>query len=234
MKTFLIGDVHSQVEKLDNALGYIKANMDDNTLAVFLGDLFDSRGTSSESVEVYNLVRAFQNKYGAVVLNSNHQDKLRRHLSGNAVQIRLVPELGRTIQEFEESDVDRDELLKWLESCPYGYIFKDTTGHEYRCAHAYFPSWIGGAVDERWGREVMGEDLVRKAKDLMLYGKKHHETKKRIFWWENPSTVPWTRVAGHYHRVHISESSIVLDGCCGEDSGRLPLYEVESKLLTYF
>ena len=88
MKTFLIGDIHSQIEKLDNALAYIEANTDDNTLAVFLGDLFDSRGTFSESVEVYNLVRAFQRKYGAVVLNSNHQDKLRRHLSGNAVQIR--------------------------------------------------------------------------------------------------------------------------------------------------
>jgi hypothetical protein len=234
MQTILIGDVHSQAEKLDNALAYIETNADDNTLVIFLGDLFDSRGTHSESIEVYNMVRAYDAEHGAVVLNSNHQDKLRRYLSGTPVRVDLVPELGRTIREFEQSDVDRDELRTWLESCPYGYIFKDRDGHEYRCAHAYFPSWVGGPTDERYGREVMGEELIRKAKDLMLYGKRDHETKKRVYWWENPSTVPWTRVSGHYHRVHITDSSIVLDGCCGEDDGKLPVYNVDSKLLTYF
>lgn len=234
METILIGDVHSQAAKLDNALSYIANKSSERSLVIFLGDLFDSRCGTSDSAEVYGLVRSFQDSYGAVVLNSNHQDKLRRFLSGNPVAINRVPELGRSIREFEESNIDRDELLKWLESCPYGYIFKDADLREYRCAHAYFPSWVGGPIDERHGREILGEDLVRKAKDLMLYGKTDHVTRQRIYWWEDDRTFPWVRVAGHYHCVHISDSALVLDGCCGNEGGQLPVYEVNARRLTYF
>lgn len=234
METILIGDVHSQAAKLDNALSYIANKSGERSLVIFLGDLFDSRCGTSDSAEVYGLVRSFQDSYGAVVLNSNHQDKLRRFLSGNPVAINRVPELGRSIREFEESNIDRDELLKWLESCPYGYIFKDADLREYRCAHAYFPSWVGGPIDERHGREILGEDLVRKAKDLMLYGKTDHVTRQRIYWWEDDRTFPWVRVAGHYHCVHISDSALVLDGCCGNEGGQLPVYEVNARRLTYF
>jgi len=196
---------------------------------IFLGDLFDSRCDTSDSPEVYRLVREFQDRYGAVVLNSNHQDKLRRLLSGSPVRVDLVPELGRTFREFEQTDVDRDELLRWLESCPYGYVFHDRTGREYRCAHAYFPSWV-----EPDGATVSGERLPRKARDLMLYGKRDLETKQRVRWWEHESQVPWTRVSGHYHCVHTSRESLVLDGQCGNEGGRLPVYEVNAGLLTYF
>lgn len=234
METILIGDVHSQAAKLDNALSYIANKSGERALVIFLGDLFDSRCGTSDSAEVYGLVRTFQDSYGAVVLNSNHQDKLRRFLSGNPVAINRVPELGRSIREFEESNINRDELLKWLESCPYGYIFKDANMREYRCAHAYFPSWVGGPIDERHGRAVFGDDLVRKAKDLMLYGKKDHATNQRVRWWEDDRTFPWVRVAGHYHCVHVSDSALVLDGCCGNEGGQLPVYEVNARRLTYF
>lgn len=234
METILIGDVHSQAAKLDNALSYIANKSGERALVIFLGDLFDSRCGTSDSAEVYGSVRTFQDAYGAVVLNSNHQDKLRRFLSGNPVAINRVPELGRSIREFEESNINRDELLKWLESCPYGYIFKDANMREYRCAHAYFPSWVGGPIDERHGRAVFGDDLVRKAKDLMLYGKKDHATNQRVRWWEDDRTFPWVRVAGHYHCVHVSDSALVLDGCCGNEGGQLPVYEVNARRLTYF
>lgn len=234
METILIGDVHSQAEKLDRALTYITTYAKVNTLVIFLGDLFDSRCATSETVKVYEMVREFQKSHGAVVLNSNHQDKLRRYLLGNPVAINRVPELGRTIREFEEANVDQVELLRWLESCPYGYIFKDSMLREYRCAHAYFPSWVGGPVDERHGREVLGCDLVRKAKDLMLYGKTDPVTRQRIQWWETANELPWVRVAGHYHLVHLSESSIVLDGCCGNADGSLPVYYVDGQHLHFF
>jgi hypothetical protein len=233
METILIGDVHSQARQLNDALHYVASNSDEDTLVIFLGDLFDSRCETSETTEVYGLVRTFQDAHGAVVLNSNHQDKLRRYLTGTPVRVDLVPELGRTIREFEESNIDRNELLTWLESCPYGYIFKDHNFREYRCAHAYFPSWVGGPVDERHGREIHGSELIRKAKDLMLYGKRDQVTKQRVYWWEQESAVPWVRVSGHYHRVHLSDDAIVLDDCCGE-GGRLPVYEVNAKRITYF
>lgn len=228
-ETFLIGDVHSQADELGRALEYVLASGGQSARVIFLGDLFDSRCETSCSAAVYKTVRRFQDEHGAVVLNSNHQDKLRRYLSGSPVRVDLVPELGRTIQEFQQSDVCRDELLAWLGSCPYGYVFHDASGREYRCAHAYFPSWV-----EPDGAVVTGEGLPRKAKDLMLYGKRDHETKQRVRWWEQESRVPWTRVSGHYHCVHTSRESLVLDGQCGNVGGRLPVYEVNAARLTYF
>jgi hypothetical protein len=228
-ETFLIGDVHSQADNLERALAHVLNSGGESARVIFLGDLFDSRCATSQSAEVYGIVRSFQDAYGATVLNSNHQDKLRRYLSGSPVRVDLVPELGRTIREFEETNIDRDELLGWLESCPYGYVFNDSSGREYRCAHAYFPSWV-----EPDGAVVTGEGLPRKARDLMLYGKRDHETKQRVRWWEHESRVPWTRVSGHYHCVHLSERSLVLDGQCGNEGGQLPVYEVNAGRLTYF
>ena len=232
METLIIGDVHSQARPLEKALEYAAQIPD--CLVIFLGDLFDSRCNVSETVEVYGLVRTFQDGIGAVVLHSNHQDKLLRFYKGNPVDLVKTPELGRTIKEFDDANIDREEVKAWLERSPYGYIFKDSRLREYRAAHAYFPSWVGGESNEAMARPILHEDTNSKARGMMLYGKVDHTTGQRIRWWETDKTYPWTRVAGHYHCVHISDSSIVLDGSCGNEGGRLPVYRVEARQLVYF
>ena len=229
----LIGDVHSQVAPLRAAWRYCQ---DHGLTPVFLGDLFDSRTDTSDSVAVYNLVREIQAETNAVVLNSNHQDKLIRVLRGNKVRLDLVPELARSIREFDESGVDRDELLAWLSDCPHGYVFRDSSGTEYRCAHAMFPSWV--EIPE-YGTDHRVGAVGSKAKDLMLYGPRNRETRQRVEWWRSESERTWVRVAGHYHTVHTGPQSLVLDSGCGggawvRDAGALSLWDVERRDLVAF
>ena len=232
-KLALIGDVHSQIEPLRSAWRYCQ---DHDLTPVFLGDLFDSRTDTSDSVAVYNLVREIQAETNAVVLNSNHQDKLIRVLRGNNVRLEFVPELVRSLTEFDEAGVDRDELLAWLSSCPYGYVFRDSTGTEYRAAHAMFPSWVEVPEYESDHRVYK---LGGKAKELMLYGPRDPETRQRVEWWLSPSERTWVRVCGHYHVIHTGSQSLVLDSGCGggawvRDAGSLSLWDVEERSLTSF
>lgn len=202
----LIGDIHSQYEPLFKALSYCQNNA---LIPVLLGDVFDSRCESSDSVGVYKLLRQAQTELGAVILRSNHQDKLERYLKGNSVKV--SPELQRTIDDMALGGVSASELLTWLESFPYGFCFK-SEGVEYRCAHAYFPSWVE-VPDFHLFHFV--EDAPKKVRQLMMYGPNVKESSKRVFWWERPADRSWVRVAGHYHVVHSSDRSLVLDAGCG-------------------
>jgi hypothetical protein len=229
----LIGDIHSQIAPLQSAWQHCQ---DHNLTPLFLGDLFDSRTDTSDTVAVYNLVRKIQEQTGAIVLNSNHQDKLMRVLRGNPVRLDFVPELKRSLAEFDEAGVDREELLEWLIGCPHGYVFRDSAGTEYRCAHALFPSWV--EVPEYEVDYCVGA-VGNKAKDLMLYGPRNRETRQRVEWWLLESQREFVRVSGHYHVVHTDSKSLVLDSGCGggawvRDAGALSLWDVERQELTAF
>lgn len=208
---FFIGDIHSQFAALERAVEFCVRR---DFRPILLGDVFDSRCEISDSVGVFRLVRQIQLELDAVVLNSNHQDKLIRFLKGGDPYLRVMPELARTVGEFEQSDVDRDELLSWLESLPDGFVFREN-GREFRCAHAFFPSWL--EVPE-FDKEFFVKDLPRKTRQLLLYGPNDRETRKRVEWWRKESDREWVRVAGHYHHIHHSETSLVLDGGCGGTS----------------
>lgn len=201
-----IGDIHSQIQPLREAVEYCKSN---NLRPVFLGDVFDSRCDTSDSVAVYHLLREVQSTMNAVVLRSNHQDKFERYLRGNSVRVAI--ELQRSIDDFAASEVPAEELLQWLESLPYGFCFKQD-GMEYRCAHAYFPSW---QEVEEYEQECFIREATRKARQLMMYGPQDKLTRHRVFWWERPSERQWVRVAGHYHVIHCGDNNLVLDGGCG-------------------
>lgn len=204
-----IGDIHSQYDPLFQALEYCAEN---SLVPVFLGDVFDSRSEFSDSVEVYQLLRWAQVEMDAIILRSNHQDKLERYLRGNNVMISA--ELQRTLDDFRLGNVPADELDSWLNSLPYGFCLRQD-GREYRCAHAYFPTRF--QVPEYETTHLVME-VPRKVRQIMLYGPMNNEDRSRTFWWENPGERDWVRVAGHYHVVHQDESNLVLDGGCGGSS----------------
>lgn len=221
----LISDVHSQSDKLNQALNVCHKN---NLTPLFLGDLFDSKCDNSDSFGVYELVRNAQETAGAIVLQSNHQNKLIRYLRGNNVMENFG--LDKTIVDlFETKNLDQNEILTWLESFPYAIVFRDNHGKEYRASHAYFSSQI--EVPEYENYHLI-HDVTKKQMNQMLYG--IFSGRDRIAWWENHSNNDWIRVCGHYHVVHMDSYSIVLDGCCGENEGALLLYEVNSKKLHRF
>lgn len=223
----IIGDVHSDSKKLKQALNYAQEH---NLKIILLGDLFDSRCDYSDSIGVYELVR----NSNAIILQSNHQEKLIRYLKGNNVV--LNNGLDITVDEFSNVGILDQELLNWLTRMPYGIVFKSKHNVEHRCCHAYFSSKIEiPEYDDEY--LVTGDQINRRTRGLMLYGPiDHQNTKTRIFWWENPRHRDYVMVSGHYHHVYIDDHSIVLDGGCGgpEENNYLCLYDVDNKLLKKF
>jgi hypothetical protein len=223
----IIGDVHSDSRKLKEAFNYAQEH---NLKIILLGDLFDSRCDYSDSIGVYELVKDSD----VIVLQSNHQEKLIRHLKGNNVM--LNNGLDITVKEFSDVGISNEELLNWLISMPYGIVFRSKHNVEHRCCHAYFSSKI--EIPEYDDVYVVTEDQInRKVKALMLYGPiDYQNTKTRILWWENPRHHDYVMVSGHYHHVHIDDNSVVLDGGCGgpEENNYLCLYDVDNKLLKKF
>jgi len=231
----IIGDIHSQIEPLLQALTYCEEN---GKVPLLLGDLFDSRVEESYSAEVYREARAATER-GAVILRSNHQNKLERYIRGNNVH--LDTSINKTLSDFKEAGIPLEEVGEWLNSFPYGVVFQDSRETEYRCAHAMFPRWL--LVPPYEGVYYV-EQVTRKAADYMLFGPRRPgsvwpQDETRVFWWEEESDRDWVRVAGHYHHVHVSEKSLVLDGgmggSCLEDSNpeeaHLCLWDVEEKSL---
>lgn len=224
----LIGDVHSIYERLYNAIEYCKNN---SLTPILLGDLFDSRCSISESVKVYELVRNSENDLNAIVLHSNHQDKYLRYLKGNKVILNHGLEL--TVKEFENSNIQKQEIIDWLDSRPYGVVFKDKNGSEYRCAHAYFSSKI--EVPEYQDYYLVDSKcLNRKIKNVMIYGPTNENG--RVEWWNSPRRHDYIMVSGHYHKVVIEDHCLIIDGECGDEKPEsfLPLYDVNKKLLKKF
>ena len=229
MKSFaLISDVHSQAHLLKLALEYCG---DHNLTPLFLGDLFDARVENTDSVSVYHQVKEQIENNSAICLQSNHQNKLLRHLKGNNVFI--GEDLQRTLNDFREAKICLDEVYEFLSTMPYGVVFKDKNQVEYRVAHAYFSSRID--VPEYQDFCLIYENRLNKStKSTMLYGPIQREEKQRIEWWKNNRTRDYVLVSGHYHTVCINENSIVLDPECGSPDGALGLYDVNSKVLKRF
>jgi hypothetical protein len=234
-----IGDIHSQIAPLEKAVDYCRSH---NLTPIFLGDLFDSRMETSHSAEVYHLVRGLQEEMNAIVLRSNHQNKFERYARGN--KVRVEGEFARTLQDFEQAGIPVEEVAEWLNTFPYGVVFRDSKGKEYRCAHAMFPSWV---VISPYEEMHFVEQVTSKARDYMLYGPRvagavWPDEETRVFWWEKESSRDWIRVAGHYHTVVISDKNLVLDGQTGgsnkpdfdPSTARLCLWDVEARNLVTF
>ena len=224
----LISDVHSQAHLLKLALEYCSNH---NLTPLFLGDLFDSRVENTNSVSVYNQVKEQIENNSAICLQSNHQNKLLRHLKGNNVFV--GEDLQKTLNDFENSNISLEELYEFLNTMPYGVVFQDKNQIEYRVAHAYFSSRI--EVPEYDDYCLIYEDrLNRSTKSTMLYGPIQREKKQRIEWWKNNRTQDYVLVSGHYHTVFMNENCIVLDPECGSPDGALGLYDVNNKVLKRF
>ena len=252
VKYALIGDVHSQDGPLSDALEFCNAN---GLTPVLLGDIFDSRCETGNALKVYNILKEAQSNFrNLVILRSNHQSKLERYLKGTPVNV--TPDLEGTLEDFAGNPNMNlgEEVLPWLLSFPFGFVFKDSKGKEYRCAHAYFPTRLEIPKYAQFHKVFKA---TRKERDLMMYGlRKKSEGAdngpERVTWWLNDkdphpqidSTPPreWVRVAGHYHSVFLGEKSLILDGDMGGRSGEkvapedmaLCLYDVESESLHKF
>lgn len=225
-----MGDVHSVFSQFERAVSFVQNNIQ-NFHLILLGDVFDSRCSESNSVAVYRLIRELQNAGNATLLHSNHQWKLQRYLRGNPVKIDAS--LQKTLDDFAASDVSNDEILEWLASLPFAISFRDATGQEYRCSHAYHSSKL--YVPNQYEGIYSVHEVSRKMRDKLIYGALSSEG-QRVYWWENPSTYEWIRCSGHYHNLTVSydNRAIVLDSSCGDEGGLLSIYDVNARSLYQF
>ena len=229
MSYLLIGDIHSQGPPIAKALKYAK---DNGLTPVFLGDLFDSRCDESDTIYVYNLVRVAQKELGAVVLNSNHQVRLRNFLNAEFESPSYTSETWRSFAEFEEAGVDMEELLDWLGQRPDGFSFRDKDGRLHCCSHAYFPlKWVDHEQGQDEQRVFYCNDSHEE--ELVVWGP-YNSRRHRVKWWKDETPRSWTRCAGHYHTVYTSENNVVLDANSGYPDGSVPAYVVDTKELVYF
>ena len=229
MNYVLIGDIHSQEKPLENALSFISKNIKGARI-IFLGDIFDSKTEYSNSFSVYNLVREAEKSLNAVVLQSNHQDKLIRHLRGN--QVHINSGLQQTLNELLVH-LDENELYSWLVRQPFGVVFRDELEVEYRCAHAYFSPEV---QIQEYKDQYYVKAIRRDLKHQFLYGIQDAK-KNRINWWEEDnSSQEFVRVSGHYRTVYtnLKNKSLVLDSRCGEENASLSIYDVNEARVYQF
>ena len=230
MNYVLIGDIHSQADKLYDALSFIKNNIKDSRI-VFLGDIFDTKNNYSDSFSVYTLVRQAEQELNAITIQSNHQDKLIRYIRGNKVE--LNNGLDKTIEEFNQNNVQLMELYDWLIRQSFGIVFRDEFGIEFRCAHAYFSSEV---QIQEYNEQYFVKAITRHHKHEFLYGLQDSK-KNRVNWWElNNSENSFVRVSGHYKTLYtnLENKSLVLDSCCGDIKGKLSIYDVNSRAIHQF
>jgi len=223
----LIGDIHSQGKPLSKALKYCQSK---NLTPVLLGDLFDSRCDESMTVYVWHQTKIAQESHGAIVLNSNHQVRLLGFLNENFESPAHTSETWRTLAEFSEAGVDLGELKEWLLSRPDGFVFRDSTGRQYACAHAYFPAQL---LDTKRQDDYTVNSTSESERELMLWGIYDH-LHRRVKWWKDRAKRSWVRVAGHYHTVVNEESTIILDANSGYPDGKVVAFDVEAQELIYF
>ena len=224
----IIGDVHSQGRPLASALAHCKEH---NLTPILLGDLFDSRCTVSETLCVYDLARRAEREMGAIILNSNHQERLIEATAGTLERAEYCKETFRTLEELQESDLDPGEITDWLRGLPDGFVFRDSTDHEYCCAHAYFPITLRDS--SRTGPYTVFA-VSDEEREKMVWGPMNSDG-RRYHWWRRISDKQsFTRVAGHYHKVLINDQCLILDANAGYEEGSVLLYEVESKTPVYF
>lgn len=163
----IVGDIHGchdELVALLGRLGYVfsgegneqTASHPAGRKAVFVGDLVD-RGPASNRVLrlVMNMVRG-----GHVwCVPGNHEDKLKRHLSGKAVK--LTHGLAQTIEQLaQEPETFRREVAEFIDGLISHYVFDDG---KLVVAHA-------GLREEMHGR---GSGAVR---SFALYGDTTGET----------------------------------------------------------
>ncbi|MGI9458470.1 MAG: hypothetical protein ACR2NF_00590 [Pirellulales bacterium] len=224
----IIGDVHSQGSLLSAALSHCKKR---GLTPILLGDLFDSRCEIDETLYTRNLAMTAQREMGAIILNSNHQERLVDAISGELEYGKYCEETFRSLTVFATSHVNLTGLSDWLESLPDGFVFWDKDGLEHCCAHAYFPARLRQpGQTEPYTVEATDDETKQK----MVWGP-YNSNGTRYHWWKHVSeNQSFVRVAGHYHILRNEPGAIVLDANAGYEDGLVPLYEVDAKKLVYF
>jgi protein phosphatase len=206
----IIGDIHGvadELRELLTRLGHMDAEGNvqrhpDGRIPVLLGDLTDRGPKNREAVEIARRLT----ELGGVVVLGNHDEKLRRWLSGK--DVRVAAGLAMTIEELERDTTPewRADMAEWLGSLPTHLVLD---GGRLVVAHA-------GLEEALHGRMTPG------AISFALYGKPvdggsvldEHGYPLAVDWAE---TYAGAAMVVHGHVVHPEPR--VLNGVYAIDQG---------------
>ena len=173
----VIGDVHGcadELETLLEKLGYARDETGiyrhgENRQVVFVGDLGD-RGP--RSVDVFRIAMNMTKAGTAWCVCGNHDDKLKRYLSGKKTNV--THGLQETLEDLEkQSDEFKIELRDWLNDLISHYVFDD-----------------GNLVVAHAGlKETMQGRASGAVRAFCLYGETTGETDE----WGLPERLDWAR-----------------------------------------
>jgi protein phosphatase len=145
----IIGDVHGCADELETLLGVlgytvtwsgkdVRVTAPKGRRAVFIGDLVD-RGPRSP--DVLRIARHMVEADTGLAVVGNHDDKLKRHLSGK--NVKPTHGLAETIEQFAQEPPEfADDMRKWLDGLISHYVLD---GGKLVVAHA-------GLKEEMHGR----------------------------------------------------------------------------------
>lgn len=125
----MIGDVHGTADELRELLwrlGHADEQGEprrhpDGRIPILLGDLTDRGPKNREAMEIARRIT----ELGGIVLLGNHDEKLRRWLSGK--DVRIAAGLAMTIEELEADTTPewRLDMAEWLGSLPTHLVLDD-------------------------------------------------------------------------------------------------------------
>jgi len=243
----LVSDIHSQHQRLEAALEWIESEFfyfgQEYPQIVFLGDITDSRlddyeknyPPHSDPRHTFAIVRELVDNTDSILLQSNHQDKLRRWLHHNLTNpekknpVTTNYGLDYTLAQFVEPMTieEKWDLHDWLVGLPYhvvveSYDLQHDCQTSFLCSHAYFNAFVDL------------QNPSKRHKQEALYGVLNPDN-TRFDWWSPDQPISFygqsaVRVGGYYHLVHRGNYHRVIDAGCGSTGGSLcvhvPAYDL--------
>lgn len=203
MKTIVISDVHARWNLLKKVLKKYP-----DYFYIFLGDLVDNVEYNSEihsTTKVLAKVMDLEKSGKAVCIQSNHLNKLQRHLAGNKTQLRKY--FPDTVREISLMSMDwQGELYEWINSLKYTYEF-ELNDKKFICAHAYYDNYLVNNTTKSF-------DWY---KQQVLYGPRN-KVNEREEWWKPESKYYNLNfpdgnklLCGHYHFSMNTEKFAIID-----------------------
>ena len=231
----IIGDIHSQHQRLEAAIVWCCQEFA-NPYFCLLGDVWDARLDNheknyppySDPAATFWLVK--NALLSGVLLQSNHQDKLKRYLAHDLAgttpnPVTVNSGLQYTIAQFINhlTVEEKQEIHDWLAALPYhvvidSYDLQHDSMTSFLCSHAYFNT------------AANLQNPSKRHKQEALYGLLDDDN-KRVDWWSDDNPISFyglaenaVRVAGHYHEVFRGKNQRVIDGGCGSTGGVLTIH----------